>query len=207
MKYMSNPLVSPNANQPLSNFFDDVVISCECNEPEGTVIRNVRLLTFTPYNLAELWKRAQRYRTLFRFEIGGDFKRFMNRFVRQNATTGELRPTGLFWVVDDFVGLFYMTDIDIGVDAVVHYTFFDGRHHGRDKLVLGMLKYGFEKFNFNRMTVEIPLHASPRTHNFVELTMKFKKEGRKRGAAELNGKYYDLNIYGILRSEVLKENG
>lgn len=194
MKSMLQLVESPSHNS------SDVIVTAECNEPDGLVTREVRLLKFTPVNLSKFWAQAKKHRTIFRFEIGGDFRKFMDRFVKQGPS-GDLLPTGLFWVVDDFVGVFYLTDIDIGIDAVAHYSFFDGRHHGREKLVLEMLKYAFTVLGFNRLTSEIPLHASPHTHNFVEHTVGFKKEGRKRAASELNGKFYDLNIYGLTKEE------
>lgn len=197
MKSMLHLVESPSRS--------DVVVRCDCNEPDGIVTREVRLLRFTPENLSKFWAQAKKHRTIFRFEIGGDFRKFMDRFVKQGPG-GDLLPTGIFWVVDDFVGVFYLTDIDIGIDAVAHYSFFDGRHHGREKLVMEMLKYVFETIKFHRLTSEIPLHASPHTHNFVEHTVGFKKEGRKRAASELNGKFYDLNIYGLTKDEAFMDH-
>lgn len=196
---MSTSLVNLKGEQRI----DNVIVGCECDEPEGKVYRSVRLLLFTPANLAKFWQAAKQYRTIFRYEIGGDFRRFIDNFVKEGPD-GRLMVTGIFYVVDDFEGIFYMTDIQPGVDASVHYTFFNGRHKGRVELVREMLKYGFRTFGFRRLTAEIPLYASPETHNFVEHWVKFKKEGRKRKAAELGGEFYDVNVYGILREEILE---
>lgn len=196
MKYMSHLAENRSVESP-------VILDAVCIENGKTIIRSVRLMKLTPENIAKFWNAAKQYRTIFRFEIGGDFKKFLERFVKESPD-GELMPTGLFWVVDDFVGVFYLTDIDIGIDAVVHYSFFDGRHNGREALVKKMLSYGFNTLGFRRLTSEIPLWASPQTHNFVEHTIGFRKEGRKRFASELNGTFYDLNIYGLLREDIPK---
>ena len=94
-----------------------------------------------------------------------------------------------------------MTDIIPAVDASVHYSFFDGRHKGRAELVKEMLRFGFEKFQFQRMTVQVPLYANQYTRIFIE-SLGFKKEGRKRRAARFKGDWFDVNFYGILPEEL-----
>jgi RimJ/RimL family protein N-acetyltransferase len=111
-------------------------------------------------------------------------------------------PTGLFWVIDNFIGMLYLTDIKPGLDAKVHYCFFDRRHIGREKLIREMLKFVFKEFQFERVTAEIPLYATRKTFMFAE-QVGFKKEGRLRKAARYDGEVFDKNIYGITKGEVL----
>lgn len=196
----------PQENHALEPDLDsEILMSIKCDEPGGTVVRNVRRMQLTPANLRIFWEKASRYRTIFNSVIRNDFKQFTRLLLRENSA-GEVESTGLFWVVDDFVGVFYMTNIRPELDASVHYSFFDGRHRGRVELTKAMLKYAFERYNFQRLTVEIPRYATDKTRNFVETWLGFRKEGRKRKAALFDGEYFDVNIYGILRSEVL-ENG
>jgi RimJ/RimL family protein N-acetyltransferase len=180
---------------------DTPILSAECDEPEGKTTRHVYPMVFTPENLRTFWEKARVHRTLFSSEIRDDYKSFINLILRQGRD-GSIEATGLFWVVDDFVGIFYMTDIRPESDALVHYSFFDGRHRGRIGLVKQMMKYVFDEYNFRRLTVEIPLYATEKTHNFVHKSLGFKKEGRKRKAALFDNEYFDTNIYGILKEEV-----
>lgn len=180
---------------------DNIILSALCNEPNGPVTRHVRLLRMTSNNLRTFWELSRKHKTLFSEEIRGDFKRFTSVLFSQ--INGPVNLNGLLWVIDNFVGVFYMTDVKIPNDAVVHYTFFDGRHRGRTNLVKGMLQYGFRTFGFRRLSTEVPLYAKQQTHNFVSKSLGFRREGRKRKARMYDGEWWDVITYGILREEVL----
>lgn len=174
-------------------------IEALCEEPEGAVIRRVQPMLYTPENLQRLWEKARQHRVIFTEDVNGDFKRFMETFVSEE--NGELRAHGLFWVIDDFVGVYYMTHIN-EIEARVHYSFFDGRHRGRQELTKEMLRYAFKRFGFWRLNTEIPVSASRHTFSFAR-QIGFKEEGRKRAAAEYQGKRFDVILFGILREEIL----
>src|SRR6266496_5379230 len=129
-----------------------IILSAVCPEPEGKVVREVWRMPVTIENLETLWERSRIFKTLFAEEIRGDFKKFCELFLSYGAEGIELN--GLFYVIDDFVGVFYMTDINPGVDAKAHYTFFDRRHRGRIGLVKAMLKYAFTHYGFRRLSTE-----------------------------------------------------
>jgi len=177
-----------------------VVVSL-CNEPEGDVMRSIYPLQLTPENLHKIWTRARVFKSLFDSHINGDFRRFCEVFINQDSA-GGLEANGLFWVVDDFVGLFYMNHIVPLRDAEVHYTFFDRRHKGRIQLARDMLHFVFSKYEFRRLSVSIPLCSSRHTFNFVE-SLGFRREGRRRKARWYNDDWFDVNLYGILKEEVL----
>jgi len=178
----------------LSNY----VVSALCEEPEGNVVRYVRPMDLTRENLLTFWEKSRQFRTLFTDEVNGDFKKFCELFI---STDGDhARAHGLFWVIDDFVGVFYMTRIT-EVDASVHYTFFDRRHKGREQLTRLMLKYVFEEYGFQRLSVEIPMYASKHTFGFT-YAIGFKKEGRKRKCSFYQHQWFDSTCFGILREEV-----
>lgn len=179
---------------------DEPILSVVCNEPDGAITRHVRFMTLEPANLKTFWEKSRQFRTLFSREVGQDFKLFLELFLRQDSK-GNVESNGLFWVVDDFVGLFYMTDIRPGVDAIVHYTFFDRRHRGRKDLVRAMIKHVFERYQFRRLSVEVAMYATPSVFNFVE-SVGFKNEGRKRKAVRYDNDWFDLKLFGILREDV-----
>jgi len=152
-------------------------------------------------NLKRMWELSRKYNTLFNEEIRGDFRKFLEVFLRQ-LPDGSVECNGLFWVIDDFIGMFYMTEIVPDTDANVHYTFFDGRHKGRVELVKEVIRYAFRHYNFRRLSVEVALYATHGVMNFVE-EVGFKNEGTKRKAIWYKGDWFDVNIFGILKEEAL----
>jgi hypothetical protein len=182
------------------------IIEVECKERDGTVNRKVYPMFLTPENLRDFFDRVKDHPTLFNSEVRGDFAKFVSVFLDQESAGGTtiLKSRGLFWRVDDFVGVFYLTDIILNQDAAAHFTFFDSRINGRENLTLEMLRYVFRKYKFQRLTVELPLYVTVPTLKFVE-QLGFTHEGCKRLAIEFDGKFFDVNIYGILAEEILPE--
>lgn len=174
------------------------VLSIECDEPEGIVTRHVYKMILTPKNLHTFWVKSRKFVTLFGEEVRGDFHKFMEVFLQEGVNGIESR--GIFWVIDDFVGIMYLTDIDAGIDAKVHYAFFDGRHRGRRDLVRAMILYVMDRYQFHRLTAEAPLYWKASAMLFAE-QVGFIKEGRKRLARKFDGKWFDVNIYGILKED------
>lgn len=165
-------------------------------------------LILTPENLNKFWLKAKEFPTVYGHEIE-NIDNFIDLFFPQNPD-GTLASSGLFWVVDDFLGVFYLTEIteDGGelVDANAHYTFFDRKHKGRIPLVKEMLKFWFSKYGFNRLSAVIPNYTTPQARHFaMECGMSY--EGKKRKSAKYKGEYFDVNLYGILKSEVLNGKG
>lgn len=177
------------------------ITSALCREPEGEVTRYVYPMPLSITNLRTFWNKARQFPTVFGDEVNGDFKKFLEMFISQDGDT--FRAHGLFWVIDDFVGVYFMTHITV-VDCQVHYTFFDRRHLGREQLTKNMLKYAFERFGLRRMSVEIPMYASQHTRGFT-LALGFKKEGRKRKCVQYKGDWFDAMCFGLLREEALNE--
>lgn len=189
----------------MTNDTSDVILSVECNEPEGKCIRNVRPLIFTIENLKRFWEVAKQFPTLYGREILDNPEEFIKIFLTEKED-GQYTSDGLFWVVDDFVGVFYITDIRFDLsDALVHYSFFDRRQHGRKQLVQEMIKYVMDKYKFERLSAEIPNYTGSVARHFA-VDVGFIYEGKKRKAAHYKGDKFDVNLYGILPSEV-KNNG
>jgi RimJ/RimL family protein N-acetyltransferase len=179
---------------------EDIVATMECNEPEGVVTRNVWFMPLSMDNLKTLWEKSKQFDVLFTEEVRQSEQKFLELFLYEGPNGPETR--GLFFVVDDFVGVFYMDHIVPGIDAHVHYSFFDRRQKGRVKLVKKMLRFAFESYGFRRLSVEIPLYATYNTRKFVE-EIGFKVEGRKRKGTQYKGEWFDVLQYGILREEIV----
>ena len=189
----------------MSSVLIQPVVSVICKEPIvgrteiRDVTRRVYPLILTEENLTLFWNKAKTFRVLFSDEIHGDFKKFLETFLTMDEH-GNLQARGVIWVVDDFLGVFYMTSIRLELECVVHFSFFDGRLHGRAPLVREMIKYVFERYNFRRMNVELPLYANDKIQSFIEM-IGFVEEGRKRKAVMFDGELFDVRLYGLLREE------
>jgi RimJ/RimL family protein N-acetyltransferase len=128
-------------------------------------------------NLNKFWEQSKKFPVLFNEEVNGDFKKFVELFLYQ--ISNEVSINGTFWVIDDFVGIYYLNHIVPEVDAQVHYSFFDSVQNGREELTKKMLSYVFNRYNFHRLSVNIPCFAHDPTFNFVE-RLGFKFEGKRR---------------------------
>ena len=179
------------------------VLSCICDEPEGKIERSVYLLDLTIENLMQFYEKASKHKTLFYDDIRGNFKKFCEAFLVQDDPNNEfdVLPKGLLWVIDDFVGVYYMTDISPARDALVHYSFFDARHRGRQLLTLNMLKYVFDTYKFHRLSTFIATYAGKYVFPFVN-SLGFVSEGKKRSCVLYDGKWYDALLFGLLREEL-----
>lgn len=178
----------------------DPVISEWCNEPKGDVLRSVRFMTLSMDNIKAFWHKARNFPLLFGKEIADDFSKFLNLVLHEGKD--GIEPNGLFYVIDDFVGLFYLTNIVPKSDAIVHYTFFDKRQKGRLQLTKSMLAFVFNHYDFRRLTVETPAFVSHITTQFI-LDLGFVREGRRRKSVYINNDWYDVECFGILKEEAL----
>jgi len=177
------------------------VLSVVCKEKKASIIRHVYPLIFTNENLEKFWEKSRQFPVIFgkKLESIADFSEYF--FTEKN---GEPYLTGLFWVVDDFVGVFYLTEI-FTEQADAHFTFFDKRLEGRENLTREMMRKVFEDFpTLVRLNVTLPCYVNEKVFQFVT-KVGFKVEGKKRSCAFWKGKWFDAMSYGILRSEILTE--
>lgn len=165
-------------------------------------------MPLTPENIETLWEKVKQFPVLFGNTL--DDKRGFYSYFLAYGSKGEPVPTGIFFVIDDFIGVYYMSRIKAGIDALVHYTFFDRRHRGRVQLTRAMLKYVFEKFGFVRLSTEIPMYTSQhrnlKDNKFINAfefikQLNFVQEGRKRKCTFYNNEWFDLKEFGLLREE------
>lgn len=160
----------------------------------------VRPMLLTSENVHKFWEHARKFKTLYGREIN-NISDFMGLFLSQRED-GLYSSNGLFFVINDFLGVIYLTDIRPEEDATAHYTFFDRKHHGREVLIRDVLKWGFRRYNFNRLSVEIPCFTTPQARHFV-VKCGFSYEGKRRKAVMYKGELFDVNLYGILKEEVI----
>ena len=179
---------------------DNCIVTHMCHEPEGDSERSVRLMPLSIENLEKFWKLAGQYRTLFNEEIKGDFKKFIDVFLYYDLKN-QIQTRGLFWVLDDFAGVYYMTQIVPGVDALVHVNMLDGRFKGREEITKRLLLYAFEKYGFHRLTVQVPVYIKPNVIRFIR-NLGFVSEGRLRGLVYYHDKWFDVFSFSIFKDEI-----
>ena len=178
------------------------IFSYDCPEPKGIVRRYVYPMCFTMDNLRRFWEHASKFRVLFSEEVK-DFHTFCEYFMSMEGET--LSAHGLFWRVDDFVGVYYMTHIEKN-DALIHYSFFDRRHRGRQELTRMMIRYVFDKYGFRRLSAAIPHFANTENEKtlgafqFIR-QVGLKQEGIKRKAIMFNGDWFNVANFGVLKEE------
>ena len=178
---------------------DVPVLSIECDEPEGKVIRHVYEVQLTKENIHKFWNRARQFPTLFSKELGDDFGQFLSYFVSE--VNGAPFGHGIIWRVDDWTGAYYLTDIRPGLDGMVHFAFFDRRLKGRQDITRKMLAYVMDTYKFHRLSALLPLYVKGATLKFAA-DVGFRAEGRIRKCVKYNGEWFDALIYGLLENEV-----
>lgn len=186
------------------------VVSLGCHEPEGIFIRHIRPMPLSVENLEKFWKQAKQFRTLFNEEIRGDFKKFIDTFLYYDAKN-QIQTKGLFWTLDgptphdkendDFAGVYYMTNIRPGIDAICHVNMLDGRFKGREEITKRLLLHGFEKFGFHRLTIQVPVYIKPNVIRFIR-NLGFVSEGRLRGLVLYHDKWFDVFSFSIFKDEI-----
>lgn len=179
-----------------------------CHEPEGDFERSINLMPLSIPNLKTFWEKAKVHRTLFNEEIKGDFREFLKVFIAENAA-GEIEANGLFWVMDDFAGVYYLSKIVPGRDAHAHVNMLDGRFKGREEISKRLLLHAFEVYGFQRLTVHVPVYIKPNVIRFIR-RLGFVSEGRIRKSVPLHDKWFDVFAFGILKDEIIlkeSENG
>lgn len=171
------------------------VVSIPCERHEGG--HKIYPLALSLDNLKKLWEIGKQYRTIFGHEFGDDFWKFVSFFV--TLSEGEqAKANGLFWIVDDFAGMLYLTDIDPPIDTSVHFAFYKSLGSCKIPIMLEGLNYCFQKYNFHRLSTEVPLFATKYTFEKVK-ALGFRYEGRKLESRLFDGKLFHVDFYGLLQ--------
>lgn len=154
----------------------------------------VREMELSPEKLMALWEMMQRFPTLFSDFTKDDIQNWVNYLTDSSTYWLELYENG------QIVGLIYFDNIQLVIDAHAHIMIFDRQISSRTPGCKLALEWMFEKFPLNRLTVEVPsIYYATIRH---ALRLGFKIEGKRRMAVTLNGRYSDVILLGILRSEI-----
>lgn len=183
---------------------DDILLSVELNESGEKVTRHVKQIALSRENLQKIWLKSKKFPMLFDTEVLGDFEKFCSIFL-ELGEDGKPAARGLIYVIDDFLGIFYLTNIEFYAeenmnDADCHFTFFDGRIHGRDVLARAMVNYVFEKYAPHRLSAKLPIFVKAATKDFIK-RIGFKLEGTLKSKCWRDNQHHDVLQLAILHSE------
>lgn len=150
-------------------------------------------MTLTWPKLLLLWEQLKKFRTLFSDLTRGDLGNFIRFVTNRNTLWFEI------WNEKELVGIISLENIQI-VDAEAHVLFLDRELADKVPVCRATIKWLFQTFPFQRLTVQIPsvYYAVVR----MVRNLGFKPEGKKRQAVLIGGKWQDVYILGLIRSEV-----
>lgn len=167
---------------------------------DKTVEHTITPMELSVENLQHLWEIGRKYKTIFGHMHDDDFYKFISYFVTLNDNEPP-RANGLFWKIDDFAGLVYVTDISVeNLDCSVHYAFYKSMGPCKKPVLDAALNYLFTKYKMNRVSTEAGLHVNKRTHLQIE-ELGFKLEGLRRHAKFFDNKFFHVKYYGLLKSD------
>lgn len=156
----------------------------------------VEPMTLNPDKIKMIWDRLQKHKTLFSDITRGNVGVFVRSLADHQTIWFEVRNRGVL------VGLIWFEGMGQIVDCVVHIVFFDRKPTSKLEVCRKLMRWMFDNYPLQRITVTPPViyYGTIRLLN----TLGFTREGCKRRAVLLGGKWNDVLIYGITREEVVQ---
>lgn len=165
---------------------------------------SVRLLTkfgqvdpyLTPQKVQELWIECSQHDTLFSDYTMGKVEPFLDVLFAVNAVQAEV------YSIDDEtpIGSVMMNRVLPNFDALAHFTIWNGKARGKEPLFLEMMRMWMGEFNLRRLSTEVTGHSKGLIRMLERLG--FHHEGTRREGSIHKGAWIDLEMYGILESEL-----
>ena len=150
----------------------------------------------TPKRIQELWIETSRHDTLFSDYTRGQVEPFLDVMLASNAVVAEI-----FNLDDEVpVGSMMLNRVIEGFDALGHFTIWSGKARGKEPLFLEMMRMWMAEFRLHRMSVEVTGHSKGLIRMIERLG--FQHEGTRREGSIHKGTWIDLEMYGILESEL-----
>lgn len=140
-----------------------------------------------------LWDKLKRFRTLFSDLTQGDLKNFVAYLLDKDTMWLEITEEGRL------VGIVVLEGLSKVIDAEAHVLFMDRELMNKVPVCKAIIKWIFSMLPLQRLTVQIPtIYMGP-----VRLVneLGFRKEGKKRQAVLISGKWVDVFILGLTRPE------
>lgn len=172
----------------------------EVLEMEGYSIRVLhefgsRREYMTADKIGELWREFKQHDILFMDEIKGNVEAFIDIMLNPRSVWLEI-----FSIEHNKpIGIASLSKVIPGFDAEGHFVFWDAGR-GRENLTLHIASWLFNRYKLRRITAMVPLNHKG-VIRFIK-RLGFQEEGVKREGTLRHGKWIDLVIFGLLRSEL-----
>ncbi|HEY6022389.1 MAG TPA: GNAT family protein [Candidatus Paceibacterota bacterium] len=142
------------------------------------------------------WEQLNKHKTIFSDITRGDKDNYMRALTAPNSLWLE------FWDEEthEIIGLAWVAEMEMVIDAVLHMVFFDRMAAEKLPLYKLLLKWLFDSYPLHRVSVTPPAMYGA-TCRLLE-RIGFKREGTKREAMLIGNRWNDVRIYGITRHEV-----
>jgi hypothetical protein len=157
--------------------------------------KGVKVAEFDLRKLRDLWERVKGYQHLFVRDGTNNFEYFA-----QALTSGENGYPSIVLEVPN--GIVYAKNIIIGHKADGHFIFFDHKLHGKEDLLKDCLIWVFLTADLERFSVWLPPYCGA-IKRFLVRRLGFTKEGTLRKQVIHEGRFLDIDVFSILRDEVL----
>ena len=138
------------------------------------------------------WNKMNQIKGLFDDFSKGNFEAFRNSM---------LSPNSLWLETTDGTGLLYLLNILPGVSASAHIIFWDRVLRGKEDVCIAAIKFAMQSIPLVKVNVFIPNYALA-LKKFVS-HCGFQKEGKIRRWSILEGRLFDVFIFGITFEEVI----
>lgn len=154
----------------------------------------VRMMSLTWNKLLLIWAQLKRFRTLFSDLTKGDLENFI-RYISSRDTLWLEVYKG-----KELVGIVTLEGMHKIIDVNAHVLYLDRDLADKVEVSKKIISWLFENFPFQRISVEVPemYYATSR----LVMNLGFRKEGKKRQAVLMGGKWLDVYLFGLIRSEV-----
>lgn len=165
---------------------------------------SIRLLTkfgvvdpyLTPQKVQELWIAYSRHDTLFSDYTEGKVEPFLDILFAPNAIVVEIFDLDS----ETPIGSMMMNRVIVRFDALAHFTLWDSKARGKEPLFLEMMRMWMAEFDLRRLSVEVT-GLSKGVIRMVK-RLGFQHEGTRREGSIHKGSWVDLEMFGILESEL-----
>lgn len=167
----------------------------------------IRPTTFEDCSLFAVWEKTPEVTEFFSMDDGRDYEEVVREFVTREFDETKLQFTILlknYQGEDEVIGRIYISRLDRHEDSLDITRIYIGpagyRHKGYGEEAMRLiLEYCFINLHTERVTLD---HFTGNEFAAkLYLKLGFQYEGIARNSTKKNGKYHDLHIMSLLRSE------
>lgn len=167
----------------------------------------IRPAVFDDCSLFSIWEKMREVNEFFSIDDDRDYEQIVREFILREADPSKLQFTILlknYQGEDEIIGRIYISNVNLHDDSLDITRIYIGSKEYRNKgygeeAMRLILEYCFINLHTERVTLD---HFSGNDIAArLYLKLGFQNEGVARNGAKKNGKYYDLHIMSILRSE------